>query len=142
MTGINFSASYQPADSSRPVLETTVGGVLQEAAERVAGTLALVEGMADPGLRRRWSFADLLAASERVARALLGRFSPGERVAVWAANSPEWLLMEFGAALAGMTLVTVNPALRAREVAHVLGRQRERQPGTTSTIGRQVAAQL
>jgi fatty-acyl-CoA synthase len=124
MTGITASASYQPADSSRPVLETTVGGVLREAAERAAGTLALVEGMADPGLRRRWSFADLLAASECVARALLGRFAPGERVAVWAANSPEWLLMEFGAALAGLTLVTVNPALRGREVAHVLGQSR------------------
>ena len=31
---------------------------------------------------------------------------------MWAPNSPEWLLMEFGAALAGLTLVTVNPALR------------------------------
>jgi fatty-acyl-CoA synthase len=106
------------------VLETTVGGVLREAAERAAGSVALVEGTADPGLRRRWSYADLLAASESVARALLGRFAPGERLAVWAANSPEWLLMEFGAALAGLTLVTVNPALRAREVAHVLGQSR------------------
>ena len=104
MTGITSSASYQPADSSRPVLETTVGGVLRVAAEQAAGTVALVEGTADPGLRRRWSYADLLAASERVGRALLGWFAPGERVAVWAANSPEWLLMEFGAALAGLTL--------------------------------------
>jgi fatty-acyl-CoA synthase len=78
------------------VLETTVGGILRDAAERAAGTLALVEGVADPGARRRWSYADLLADSERVARALLGRFEPGERVAVWAPNSPEWLLMEFG----------------------------------------------
>ena len=124
MTGIAASASYQPADSSRPVLETTVGGVLREAAERAAGTVALVEGTADPGLRRRWSYADLLAASEGVARALLGRFARSERVAVWAANCPEWLLMEFGAALAGLTLVTVNPALRAREVAYVLGQSR------------------
>jgi fatty-acyl-CoA synthase len=124
MTGIASSASCQPADSSRPVLETTVGGVLREAAERAAGTVAVVEGMADPGLCRRWNFADLLAASERVARALRGWFAPGERVAVWAANSPEWLLMEFGVALAGLTLVTVNPALRGREVGYVLGQSR------------------
>jgi len=106
------------------VLETTVGGVLRVAAERAAGTVALVEGTADYRQRRRWSYADLLADSERVARALLGRFAPGDRVAVWAPNSPEWLLMEFGAALAGLTLVTVNPALRAGEVAHVLGQSR------------------
>jgi fatty-acyl-CoA synthase len=124
MTEITSSASYQPADSSRPVLETTVGGVLREAAERAAGTVALVEGTPDPSSRRSWSYADLLAASEGVARALLGRFAPGERVAVWAPNSPEWLLMEFGAALAGLTLVTVNPALRAREVEFVLGQSR------------------
>ena len=124
MPGITSSASYQPADSSRPVLETTVGGVLREAAEQAAGTIALVEGTPDPGRRRRWSYAGLLAASEGAARALLGRFAPGERVAVWAPNSPEWLLMEFGAALAGLTLVTVNPALRAGEVAHVLGQSR------------------
>jgi fatty-acyl-CoA synthase len=107
-----------------PVLETTVGGVLRAAAEQAAETVALVEGTPEQRLRRRWSYADLLADAERVARALLGRFAPGERVAVWAPNSPEWLLMEFGAALAGLTLVTVNPALRAREVAFVLGQSR------------------
>lgn len=124
VTEITPPAACQPADSSRPVLETTVGGVLREAAERAAGTVALVEGAPEPGLRRRWTYSDLLAASERVARALLGRFAPGERVAVWAPNSPEWLLLEFGAALAGLTLVTVNPALRAREVEYVLGQSR------------------
>jgi fatty-acyl-CoA synthase len=123
MSGITRSASYLPADLSRPVLETTVGGVLREAAERAAGTVALVEGTPGPS-RRRWDYADLLSASEGAARALLGRFAPGERVAVWAPNCPEWLLAEFGAALAGLTLVTVNPALRAREVAHVLGQSR------------------
>ncbi len=98
-------------------------GVLREAAERAADTVALVEGTAGQP-RRRWSYADLLADSERVARALLGRFAPGERVAMWAPNCPEWLLVEYGAALAGLTLVTVNPALRAAEVAHVLGQSR------------------
>ena len=58
--------------------------------------------------------------SEQVARALLGRFSPGEHVAVWAANSPERALIEFGAALAGVTLVTVNPAYLDKELTFVL----------------------
>jgi fatty-acyl-CoA synthase len=116
--------SGQGASAFGPVLETTVGGVLRAAAERAAGAIALVEGVADPSDRRRWSYADLLADSERVARALLGRFDPGDRVAVWAPNCPEWVLLEFGAALAGLTLVTVNPALRADEVAYVLGQSR------------------
>lgn len=41
-----------------------------------------------------------------------------------APNCPEWVLLEFGAALAGLTLVTVNPALRPREVGYVLGQSR------------------
>jgi fatty-acyl-CoA synthase len=40
---------------------------------------------------------------------------------VWAGNCPEWVLLEFAAGLAGVTLVTVNPAYQADELAHVLG---------------------
>jgi len=115
------STSHHLGDRSGPVLETTIGGVLREAAERAAGSLALVEGVADGQRRRRWTYDDLLADSERVARALLGRFAPGERVALWAPNSPEWLLVEFGAALAGLTLVTVDPAVEVRELERMLG---------------------
>jgi fatty-acyl-CoA synthase len=83
-----------------------------------------VEGVPDLAARRRWTYAKLLEQSEGVARALLGRFAPGERVAVWANNLPEWVLLEFGAALAGLTLVTVNPAYRSGELAYVLKQSR------------------
>ena len=33
---------------------------------------------------------------------------------------PEWVILEFGAGLAGLVLVTVNPALRPAELAYVL----------------------
>ncbi|HUZ37537.1 MAG TPA: long-chain fatty acid--CoA ligase, partial [Streptosporangiaceae bacterium] len=59
--------------------------------------------------------------AERGARALLGRFEPGDRVAVWAPSIAEWVLLEFAAGLAGLTLVTVNPANGPEEVRHVLG---------------------
>lgn len=116
--------SYWPADRRVPLRASTVGGVLAEAAAEVPDRIALVEGCPDRTLRRRWTFAELYAESERLARALLGRFEPGEHVAVWAPNSPEWLLVEFGAALAGLTLVTVNPAFRENELRHVLAQSR------------------
>ena len=75
----------------------------------------------DPAARRRWSYAELLEASECAARALLGRFAPGDRVAVWANNIPEWVILELAAGVAGITIVTVNPALRPQELAYVLG---------------------
>jgi fatty-acyl-CoA synthase len=115
-----IATSYWPADISEPVLETTVGGVLREAAAAGPDMLAMVGGVPDPGLRRRWTYAELLAEAEQAARALTARFSPGERVAVWAPNLPEWVILEYAAGLAGLVLVTVNPALRAAELRYVL----------------------
>jgi len=113
--------SYWPADRSSPILDITVGDMLREAAAAAPGVTALVAGTPGPGDRLRWTYAELLEQSEQAARALLGRFEPGERVAVWANNIPEWVVLEFAAALAGITIVTVNPALRAHELTHVLG---------------------
>ncbi|MBW0089182.1 AMP-binding protein [Pseudonocardia sp. KRD-184] len=107
--------------------EHTVGDVLRIAAARRPDRTALVDGaLVDgaPGADRAWTTAEVLADAERVARALLRRFAPGEKVAIWAPNSPEWVLVEFGAALAGLTLVTVNPAYLAAEVEFVLGQSR------------------
>ncbi|MGE4649578.1 MAG: AMP-binding protein [Myxococcota bacterium] len=116
--------SYVPADTSSPVLETTVGGALREAAREQPDALAFVEGVPDPAARRRWSYAELLADSEQVARALRQRFEPGERIAVWAPNIPEWVILEFGAGLAGLALVTVNPAYKPQELEYVLRQSR------------------
>jgi fatty-acyl-CoA synthase len=122
---IVLSTSQWPATDSIELRETTVGMVLREGAERFASAAALVEGT--PGHaedRRRWTFETMLADAERVAGALLERFEPGERVAVWAPNIPEWILLELGVALAGMVLVTVNPAYRSKELEYVLRQSR------------------
>src|SRR3954454_15432626 len=97
--------SYWPADSSVDLLESTVGELLRGAARDLPDRTALVDGQSDPTRRRRWTYAETLADAERVAAALLGRFRPGERVAVWQINSPEWVLLQFGAALAGVVIV-------------------------------------
>src|SRR6476660_3665242 len=110
------TVSHWPARALTPLLATTVGGVLRAAAWRAPDRVALI----DPG-RQEWTFGELRDEAERVARGLLTRFSPGEPVAVWAGNGPDWVLLEFAAGLAGLTLVTVNPAYRCEELAHVLG---------------------
>jgi fatty-acyl-CoA synthase len=115
-----LTTSYWPADTSEPVLETTVGDVLRDAAAKAPDVTALIEGVPDPGKRRRWTYAELLRDAEQAARALRGRFEPGEKVAIWAPNLPEWIVMEFALALAGLTLVTVNPAYRPSELRYVL----------------------
>jgi fatty-acyl-CoA synthase len=113
-----LTESYWPADRSVPLRDLTVGELLREAASDSPDVVGLVAGV--PGVDRRWTFAEMLVDAEEVARALLARFVPGERVAVWAPNLPEWVLLEFGAALAGVVLVTVNPAYQRSELAYVL----------------------
>jgi fatty-acyl-CoA synthase len=115
-----LAQSYWRADESEPIVESTVGDLLRAAAAAVPDRLALVAGQRADAARRSWTYAALLQQAEEVARALLARFAPGERIAVWAPNIPEWQLLRYGAALAGLTLVPINPAYRPAELAHVL----------------------
>src|SRR3712207_2184212 len=121
---------WVPDPAEVPALRNlTVGQALRAVAAAVPDRTALVEGSAQPATRRRWTYAELLHDAERCARALLRRFDPGERVAIWAHNLPEWLVVEYGAALAGITLVTVNPSYQPNELAYVL-----RQSGSSGLI--------
>jgi fatty-acyl-CoA synthase len=116
--------SYVAGPTSTVVRDVTLGQLLEQAARAAPERIALIAGVADPALRRQWTYAELYAASQRTARALLSRFKPGERIAVWAQNLPEWIMLEFGAGMAGMVLVTVNPGFRAKEVEYVLRQSR------------------
>src|SRR5271169_3636629 len=119
-----LDTSYRPADTNDDVRPTTVGSVLREAAASAPDRDAMVSGMPSPADRRRWTYAELLADAEKTAHALLTRFEPGEHVGVWAPNIPEWVLLQYGAALAGLVLVTVNPAYQAGELEYVLRQSR------------------
>lgn len=117
-----FMHAPDASGSTPPVVDTTVGDLLRAAAAEAPARLALVEGVA--GVRRRWTYAELLERAEATAAFLAGRFVPGERLVVWAPSSPEWLLVEFGAALAGVVVVTANPSLTGEELRYVLTQSR------------------
>ncbi|HVE27227.1 MAG TPA: AMP-binding protein [Sporichthya sp.] len=112
--------SYWPADCRETFLDLTLSDLLRRAAAEVPDRVALVEGIPDHTARRRWTYAQLLGEAERMARALLTRFRPGERVALYAPNCPEWVLLQHGMSLAGIVLVPLNPAYRDDEVAVIL----------------------
>jgi fatty-acyl-CoA synthase len=116
----------QTSGSTNPPLrdDLTVGGLLREVAAAVPDRVALIAGTPDRDNRREWTYAELLADAARAARALRAHFEVGERVAIWAPNVPEWMILEFGCAMAGMILVTVNPAFQARELQYVLTQSR------------------
>lgn len=98
----------------------SVGDLLRETTDRAPDRYALTEGAPAAAERRRWTYRQLLTESERWARALLARFPPGSRIAVWAPNLPEYQIAQYAIALAGMVMVTVNPAFRPPEARYVL----------------------
>ncbi len=74
-----------------------------------------------PHLGLRWSYAEFSAAVDRAARGMLALgIEPGEHVALWATNVPEWIVLQFATARIGAVLVTINPAYRPYELQYVL----------------------
>src|SRR5436309_5009579 len=104
--------SYWPADTSEPILDSTVAGILRDAAAHAPDRIALVAGTGDPATRSRRTYAQAVVEAEAVARALAARFVPGDRVAVLAPSIPESFVLSFAAAMARLVLVPMNPALR------------------------------
>ena len=93
----------------------TVGDALRRAARRFRDRTALRFGP------RRWSFADLDRAADRVARALLGAgLSRGDRVAAYGRNSDGYLLLWLGCARSGLVHVPANYALTAAELGYIV----------------------
>jgi fatty-acyl-CoA synthase len=119
-----LSESYAIGPNDPPVRDITMGELLGWAAQTVPDRIALIAGTVDPAARRQWTYAQFHHECLRTARALSRRFAPGERIAIWAQNVPQWVMLEFGTALAGLVLVTVNPAFRARELEYVLRQSR------------------
>lgn len=115
-----LTESHWVADTTSDLHHLTLGDALRAAASTAPDRLALVEGIAGEG--RCWTYRELLDLSERYARALAARFRPGERIVFLADNRPEWLPMLYGAAIAGLVLVTANPAFKQRELRGVLQR--------------------
>ena len=120
---VRLERSLWPADTCVPVVECTVGQLLRDTAAELPDGVALVDGVAGAH-RRRWTYAQLLAEAQLVAASLVEHLEPGERLGVWAPNVPQWQVLQFGAALAGVTLVTLNPAYSAAEVRYALGQSR------------------
>lgn len=124
MYRVSLTQSLFPAVRDRAVETITIGDLLRDRAQAHPGTIALKQFGYDGAIGRTWTYAELRADAERLGRALASRHAPGARIAVYANNVPEWVLLEFGSAMAGTTLVTVNPAYQKRELKYVLEQSR------------------
>jgi len=99
------------------LLDSTVGGILEQMAERFPDNDCLVY----PELGLRYSYAEFNSLCDRVARGLLGMgIKKGEHIAIWATNVPEWVILQFASAKMGAVLVTVNTSYKSSELEYVL----------------------
>lgn len=75
----------------------------------------------------RWTYRELQNEVDRAARGLLGlELHAGDRVAIWAASCPEWILLQLACPRVGVVLVNVNPAYRALDLGYVIRKSRAR----------------
>ncbi|MFJ6215171.1 (2,3-dihydroxybenzoyl)adenylate synthase [Streptomyces sp. NPDC092296] len=106
------SARYRAAGHWQGV---TFGTRLRQGASRHGGRVALVDG------DRRWTYADLDAEADRVARGLRGLgIGRGDRVVVQLANCAEFMLVWFGLQRLGAVPVHAMPGHRRREIGHLV----------------------
>ena len=79
------------------------------------------------GENQSLSYRELHEAVGRFGAALVGLgLTPGERVAIWTFNSPEWIVAALGTWSAGGVLVPVNTRFKGVEAASVISRSRAR----------------
>ncbi|MEU5220068.1 FadD3 family acyl-CoA ligase [Streptomyces sp. NPDC020807] len=107
----------------------TIPGLVRAAAERFGEREAVVDG------RTRVSYAELGERVERAAAACVATgIRAGDRVAIWAPNTLDWIVSALGAVTAGAVLVPLNTRFKGTEAAYVLQRSRARLLFVTGTF--------
>ena len=92
----------------------TIAQVVRETV-RFGDREALVDG------DRRWSFSEVVKAVESAARSFIALgLHHGDRLAIWAPNSAEWIFSALGAQIVGGVLVPINTRFKGSEAAYVL----------------------
>jgi fatty-acyl-CoA synthase len=98
-------------------LECTIGGLLDQMAERFPENDALV--YVDRALR--YSYREFNDVCRKVAKGLLKLgVKKGDHVSIWATNVPEWVILQFATAKIGAVLVTINTSYRSAELEYIL----------------------
>jgi fatty-acyl-CoA synthase len=106
-----------------PLLDLTISQALDRASSLHPDRDALI--VRHQSARLTWRQLDHAATGVAAGLSALG-LAPGDRIGIWAVNCLEWVLLQYGAARAGIVLVNVNPAYRSHELRFVLRKSRIR----------------
>lgn len=111
-----------PRDDGTPIeAAASLGELLSRSAKAWPDREAVVYSHQPAVPAVRWTYAELDAAATRLAASLLAvGYEPGDRVAILAPNHPEWLMLEYAFAKAGLVLVALNPLYKESEIEFTL----------------------
>ncbi|MDT5248586.1 MAG: fatty-acyl-CoA synthase, partial [Mycobacterium sp.] len=99
--------SYDAGPTDTPILEETIGANF----ERTVGRHPDTEALVDVAAGQRWTYAELNAEVDLIARGLMAKgIEQGDRVGIWAPNRAEWTIVQYATAKIGAILVNINPA--------------------------------
>jgi fatty-acyl-CoA synthase len=109
--------SYAIGETSPALLEETIGANF----ERTVAAHPAREALVEVASGRRWTWAELDADVNRLARGLIAAgVAKGDRVGIWSPNCAEWTLTQYATAKVGAILVNVNPAYRTHEFRYAV----------------------
>lgn len=98
-------------------IENTLGGVLDDLSKHNPNGWAV--RYTDRNYFRTWK--ELNDEADLIARGMMSLgVKKGDHVAIWATNTPEWILTLFAAAKTGAVLVTVNTNFKIFELEYLL----------------------
>ncbi|MCX4096823.1 class I adenylate-forming enzyme family protein [Nocardia sp. alder85J] len=110
--------SIWQADRLDRILDESIPQVLARQAESAADRPALI--WFDGDEVKQLTFAELSRAATTVAGALAAATRPGDRIAVWSRNSVDWVVLQYGCALAGLLVTGFNTAWTDPEVRYAM----------------------
>jgi fatty-acyl-CoA synthase len=109
--------SYTCGTSAVPLLGMTIGEMVDSIAAKYPDNEAVVSVHENI----RWTYREFLGRVNRVARGLMGLgVEKGDRVAIWAMNYADWIVVQFATSRIGAIMVNINPAYRTYELEYVL----------------------
>ena len=114
------------SQNHQDIIRKTIGQLINDIAAKYPNNMAIVH----PDLGIRYTYSFFLSEIDRAARGLIKMgIKKGDRVALWAPNTPEWIISQMALAKIGAILVPIDPGVGSEDLRYIL-----EQSGSSSII--------
>ena len=105
------------------IIRKSIGGLISDIAQTNSDRDALVHAEAG----QRYNYRDLVLEVDRAAKGLINLgIRPGDKIALWSANVPQWMIAFLGLAKLGAITVPIDPAATTDNLYYILEQSESR----------------